>query len=276
MRENHRDLLWLHLRELPYFRSLMRAVEAGFYAALDLPGPTLDLGCGDGHFVTAAFERQIEVGLDPWFAPLRQAQRRGGYRWILQADGARMPFPDGYFASAFSNSVLEHIPHLEEVLREVARVLRPGAPFVFCGPNHTFLEQLSISRWLEKRRLPGLAAAYRRFFNRISRHYHSDSPEVWLPRLQACGFTVERWWHYFPPQALQVMEWGHYWGLPSLVAHTLTGRWILAPQRWNLRPIERWLRPIYAAAGENPAGVCTFYVARRASPITDDIPVNTR
>ena len=41
-----KDYLWLHLRELPYFRSLMRAVEASFYAGLDLPSPLLDVGCG--------------------------------------------------------------------------------------------------------------------------------------------------------------------------------------------------------------------------------------
>ena len=60
-----------------------------------------------------------------------------------------MPYPRGYFASAFSNSVLEHIPHVERVLEETARVLRPGAVFAFCVPNHRFNESLSISRGLE-------------------------------------------------------------------------------------------------------------------------------
>ncbi len=58
-------------------------------------------------------------------------------------------FPDGYFASAFSNSVLEHIPQVEAVLAETFRVLRPGAPFVFCGPNQRFLENLSIGNFLD-------------------------------------------------------------------------------------------------------------------------------
>ena len=46
-----------------------------------------------------------------------------------------MPFPDGYFASAISNSVLEHIPQVQEVLADLRRVLKPGAPFLFCVPN---------------------------------------------------------------------------------------------------------------------------------------------
>ena len=48
------DLLWQHLKDLPYFRALLRAVEARFYADLTLGEPALDLGCGDGHFASLA------------------------------------------------------------------------------------------------------------------------------------------------------------------------------------------------------------------------------
>jgi hypothetical protein len=42
MTEN--QFLFPHLRDLPYFRALVRAVEAEFYQTLDLPAPTLDVG----------------------------------------------------------------------------------------------------------------------------------------------------------------------------------------------------------------------------------------
>ncbi len=42
--------LWPMLQSLPYFRALLRAVEAGFYRDFELPSPVYDLGCGDGHF----------------------------------------------------------------------------------------------------------------------------------------------------------------------------------------------------------------------------------
>ena len=61
-----KDYLWLHLRDLPYFRALMRAVEASFYAHLDLPRPILDVGSGDGHFASVAFDQPFDVGIDPW------------------------------------------------------------------------------------------------------------------------------------------------------------------------------------------------------------------
>lgn len=259
---DEKDYLWLNLRELPYFRGLMRAVEASFYSRFDLPGPVLDVGSGDGQFVTVAFDRPVEVGLDPWTAPMREASRRQGYQSLVLGDGSHMPFPDGYFGSALSNSVLEHIPPVENVLKEIGRVLRPGAPFAFCGPNHRFLSGLSVSNALDRIGLRPLGDAYRSFFNRIARHVHCDPPEVWQERLEAAGFELERYWHYYSPQALHVTEWGHYLGLPSLVAHLLTGRWIIAPTRWNLAPTY-WLAQRAYDPQECPDGVCTFYIARR-------------
>jgi SAM-dependent methyltransferase len=262
--EHAKDLLWLNIKDLPYFRSLLRAVEAQFYDQADLPAPTLDVGCGEGHFASLIFDRKIEVGLDPSYLSLHEALGRHTYQLLTEADGGRMPYPAGYFASAFSNSVLEHIPHVEQVLAETARVLRPGALFVFCVPNQRFNESLSISRFLEKLHLTGLAIRYRAFFTFIARHRHLDSPEVWKARLEAAGFTVEKWWNYFPPRALAVLEWGHYLGLPSLLTRKLTGRWILIPAHWNLAFTYRFLQP-YSDAVASDDGVCTFYIARRVN-----------
>ena len=262
--EDARDFLWLHIRDLPYFRSLLRAVEAQFYRQINLQSPTLDLGCGEGHFAELTFNRKIEVGLDPSHESIQEAGKRNVYHLLTEADGGKMPYPSAYFQSAFSNSVLEHIPHIDRVLAETARVLKPGAVFAFCVPNHRFNEALSISRGLEKLRLGGLAKVYRDFFTVIARHRHLDSPEVWTQRLKAAGFVVESWWDYFPPDALAVLEWGHYLGLPTLLLRKLMGRWILVPTRWNLALTYRFLQP-HAKAVASQDGVCTFYIARRVS-----------
>lgn len=241
------DLLWRNLQDLPAFRGLLRAVEARFYQDLPLPEPTLDLGCGDAHFATVTFDRPLGVGVDPWTWPLRDARRLhpNAYHLLAQADGARLPFPTGHFASALSNSVLEHIPDLDPVLAEMARVLRPGAPFVFCSPSDYFLPFLSISGALHKVGLKGPAQAYENFFNRISRHHHCDGPAVWRARLEKAGLKLERYWYYFSPAALQTLEWGHYFGVPSVLAHALTGRWLFSPTRANLALTEKLLRPLY-------------------------------
>ena len=256
-----KDYLWLHLRTLPYFRSLMRSIEARFYRDIELPAPTLDIGCGDGHFASVAFNRPLDVGIDPWAAPIHEAVQWHSYQVLVQGDAGRLPFQDQYFSSAVSNSVLEHIPKLDDVLLETARVLKPSAPFIFCVPNHQFLDSLSIGQVLDKISLHSLGNHYRAFFNRISRHYHSDSPETWLRRLEQNGFSVEKYWNYYPPEAMQVSEWGHYFGLPALITRKLTGRWILFPYRWNpfLRMLERYLKPYYEQAPIIETGVCTFY-----------------
>jgi SAM-dependent methyltransferase len=263
--ENTKDYLWLHLRDLPYFRGLLRAVEARFYRDIPLAGPVLDLGCGDGHFATIAFDQPLDVGLDPWRGPVHQAGQRGSYKLVLQGSGERMPFQAGTFNTVISNSVLEHIPDLDAVLCEVARVLQPEGLFVFCVPNHQFLANLSVSNFLDRAGLGGLGDKYRAFFNRISRHHHCDSPQVWETRLQEAGFHIERWWHYFSPDALHVLEWGHYFGLPSLFSHFLTRRWILVPARWNLALTRRLVQPYYDEIPQREDGVYSFYITRKSS-----------
>ncbi len=256
------DLLWRHLRDLPAFRALLRAVEARFYTDLPLREPVLDLGCGDGHFGAVGLPRPPEVGLDPWAAPLREARRRGSYRLLVRADGGRLPFPDAFFGTVVSNSVLEHIPRLEPVLAEVARVLRPGGAFYFSVPGPNFLPFLSVGRALDRLGLHPVGEAYRAFFNRIARHHHCDGPGVWKMRLEAAGLRMVRCWTYFSRRAVVVLEWGHYLGLPSLVAKRLTGRWVVCPSRANLWLTERLVRPFF---DEPPPqeGACWFFVAGR-------------
>ena len=258
------DLLWRHLRELPAFRALLRAVEARFYAGLPVPRPVLDVGCGDGHFAAAAFDERLEAGFDPWWGPLTEARERQAYRLAAQADGTQMPYADGTFATVVSNSVLEHIPQVEPVLAEVARVLQPGGRFYFCVPGPNFLPFLSIGRALDRVGLRPLGQAYRRLFNRISRHHHCDGAGVWERRLNGAGFARVRWWPYFSRRALVALEWGHYLGLPCWVCKKLTGRWVLWPSRVNLWLTERLVRPFYQEpAPSDDAGAYLFFAARK-------------
>lgn len=264
------DLLWRQLKEMPAFRGLLRAVEARFYVeaspaspkGLPLPRPLLDVGCGDGHFASIVFDDQLDVGLDPWWGPLVEARDRRKYSVLTQADGAQMPFSNDHFASAISNSVLEHIPDVQAVLTETARVLRPGAPFYFCVPSDMFLSFLSVGRALDALGLRGPANAYRRFFNRISRHHHCDDAETWRMRLDEAGLTLDQWWPYFSRDALTALEWGHYLGLPSMVTKKLLGRWVLWPSRANLWLTDRLLRRYYTEALPE-SGAYLFFVAHK-------------
>lgn len=267
------DLLWRQLKTIPAFRAILRAVEARFYFAVDLPGPTLDVGCGDGHFSQMVFKHKLAAGIDPWWNPLQKAKNSGMYDLALQAMGDKLPFPDGYFASAFSNSVLEHIPDIQPVLNETNRVMQLNGRFLITMPSHNFTNYLGGAAFFARLGLPGMAEWYRQFFNRISRHAHTDSADVWAERLAQAGFGIERWQYYFGQKALRALEWGHVQGIPAAVMHGLTGHWIVAPWASSLRRTERWLRPFYEEPFEEE-GAYLLIVARKQTngPIPMQLP----
>jgi hypothetical protein len=130
--------------------------------------------------------------------------------------------------------VLEHIPHIDAVLKETARVLQPNAPFYFCVPNPRYFSALSLTKIFGK--------PYENWFRKISRVHHADEPNVWEKRLNDAGFTLERWWHYFSPASMRVLEWGHYFGCLLLVAKAITGKWIISPTKWNLSLTEAYVK----------------------------------
>jgi 4-amino-4-deoxy-L-arabinose transferase-like glycosyltransferase/SAM-dependent methyltransferase len=267
------DLLWRHLKTLPAFRALLRSVEARFYHQLALSGPILDVGCGDGHFAQMAFDSQIAVGIDPWQGPLNKAKDNQVYEHSIQGFGDSMPFPDGYFANAISNSVLEHIPIVQPVLDEINRVLEVDGRLVITMPNDQFTKKLGGALFFERLAMGRVAESYRQCFNKISRHAHTDSADRWAMRLASSGFVVERWQNYFSVEALHALEWGHIQGLPSALLHFLTGHWILAPWKSNLRFTEQWLRPYYEETAPE-SGVMTLIVARKVSenPVSAIVP----
>lgn len=261
------DILWRHLKTVPAFRALLRSVEARYFQQLELIEPVLDLGCGDGHFASTAFDTRLAAGIDPWWRPLRKASRAGAYRLPVQGLGDAMPFPDYTFATVISNSVLEHIPDVQPVLDEAARVLMPGGKLIITFPSDNFTARLGVGQWLDRIGLNGLAQRYRRAFNTVARHAHTDPPELWRSRLQEANLVVEHWQAYFSVPALHALELGHYLGLPSFLCHLFTRRWILAPWRRSLYFTERWLRPLFeeqfTVAQE---GTMLLFVARKPKP----------
>ncbi len=153
------------------FRAFLRAVEGRFYQDIELKAPVLDVGCGDGIFAEITFDRKIDIGFDPSLPVLQEPANRQAYEHLLCAGGAGMPFPDAYFSTIISNSVLEHIPELDAVIPEMNRVLKPGGKFIFCVPNDNLLKNLSVSNFLDKLSLHGLAKSYRFLFQ-----YHLTPP----------------------------------------------------------------------------------------------------
>jgi SAM-dependent methyltransferase len=121
-------------------------------AAAHLEGAhdVLDIGAGEGQVArlaraTGAHGRVI--GVDPAWAQVAIAHRRGGGAEYARAGAAALPLRDESFDAAVACLVFEHIEALDEAIGEVARVLRPGGRFLFFM-NHPLL-QAPGSGWID-------------------------------------------------------------------------------------------------------------------------------
>jgi SAM-dependent methyltransferase len=236
------DYLTRHLQSVPAFRALLRSVEAQKIGQLNLQHPILDLGCGDGHFAATVFRKPLDAGVDPSLTAIIEAAKRGIHRKLAVADGGALPYPDGAFASVMSNSVLEHIPEIDPTLGEVNRILKPGGLFAFTTPSDHFAEYLFFPTLLRRIALPRLARSYEIYFNRISRHYRTDSAPVWQSRLEKHGLHVRAWHSYFTASASRLFDLLHYYSAPTLLYKKLLGRWVIAPVAWNFFYLEPLMR----------------------------------
>lgn len=57
---------------------------------------------------------------------------------VIMYDGIHIPAPDQSFDVIFSSNVLEHVSHLEDLQREMFRVLKPGGTAVHIMPTPTW------------------------------------------------------------------------------------------------------------------------------------------
>lgn len=182
--------------------ALWRAVElrAASEPCRGAERPLLDLGCGDGLIGEILFGSAgaVDVGLDPWADQLRQAAASDAYRHVDQGDGHALPYPDGCFATVFSNSVLEHIANLELVLHEVGRVLRSGGRFIFTVPSDAFRRLLDgYARRMAAGDRQG-AEAYATRVDRRLEHHHYHTPQAWGELLSDAGLSLTQARYYMP------------------------------------------------------------------------------
>jgi 2-polyprenyl-6-hydroxyphenyl methylase/3-demethylubiquinone-9 3-methyltransferase len=128
----------------------------------------LDLGCGGGFLSHYLSQSGLTVtGLDASLPSLEVAKERDpSERSVyLQGDARALPFPDQAFDSVCAMDFLEHVDEVSLVLREAARVLRPGGLFFFHTFNRNWLSRLVVIRgveWFVKNTPEGLHV-YRNF-----------------------------------------------------------------------------------------------------------------
>ena len=115
---------------------------------VDLGADVLEIGPGPGLTTDLLRDRCAHLTaleVDPKMAEsLRHRLGDGGVS-VVHGDGTAMPFPDASFSGAVAFTMLHHVPSVDlqdRLLREVARVLKPGA--VFAGTDSLASTKLRI------------------------------------------------------------------------------------------------------------------------------------
>jgi SAM-dependent methyltransferase len=99
-------------------------------------GTCLELGCGTGAYAdTVRSLGWTPVGVDLSKNMLRYAAERLP---VVRADAARLPIAAESVPAAIAVMVHTDMPEYDSVLREAARVLRPGGVFVHIGVHPCF------------------------------------------------------------------------------------------------------------------------------------------
>ena len=93
----------------------------------------LDCGCGEGHLL--AVLEGIKYGIDLSEESLRRAKERNPGAKIIEANLAKLPFEDNFFAVTTCSEVLEHIPDYRKAISEIIRVTRIGGRIIISVPN---------------------------------------------------------------------------------------------------------------------------------------------
>lgn len=105
-------------------------------ALLQVSGPVVEVGCGSARFIASIAAQRPDLtthGCDLSQNALVAAKGHSSTQFV-RGSALELPYRSQSFSAVLMIDVLEHLPDLALGLREVRRILKPGAPFHLVFP----------------------------------------------------------------------------------------------------------------------------------------------
>lgn len=130
---------YLHQRFFPGFMSIFinpfyfirkRLVEKIKLPAIELKGDLLDFGCGAKPYRKLFYNVKNYIGIDIE----NEGHDHNNEEIDMFYDGKHIPFENESFDSILASEVLEHVPNVDESLKELCRVLKTDGKLLLTVP----------------------------------------------------------------------------------------------------------------------------------------------
>ncbi len=217
----------------------------------------LDIGCGPGNiFATLKGQPQILIGVDVATTSLQMAGKLG-YIPVL-ANAANLPFQSAFADIVTLNATLHHCENIEAVLKEAARLVKPGGLIVTDhDPQLSAWDYKGLAKLLWKSRIVLYRLIKHGFHKSTSQQYWALASEV--HHKPGRGVTKELFNEVLDPLGFDVKVFPHNHELGEEV---LTGKKGRAEFKYRLG---NWL------SGRNPnadkSALSLMCVARRRQSV---------
>lgn len=263
------DYLTPLLTQAPATWALIRANEIRALDRVNFKPPVLDIGCGDGFVAKVLLSNRklkFDVGIDLSAGEIEYAKKSGSYKKCLVASVYALPFPDNYFATVFSNSVVEHLENLDQALSEMSRVLKPGGQFIITVPSSYLTKYLLGYNFFHILGLNFLANLYGAFFNRLFYHLNLFTHHRWQTKLNKYSLKLVEHEYYHTKGMIRMHEILAYLAIPYHLTKFIFGSWVVFP-RFRKLFVVPWLKkilyPFYLSNPQNDRGGSLLLIAHK-------------
>lgn len=180
--------LYPHIPPLSHWR----AWEYTAYQKYQLNGRILDLGCGDGRYFHLIWPHVDDViGVDMNSAVADLGRRSGVYREVHVAAAHHLPEASESFDHVFANCSLEHMDHLDEVLAEIYRCLKPGGSLLCSVPTDRLIQWSLLPNLAAMAGFDSLAASLQNDFVTYHHFVNLLSVREWQMKFTNVGLIPE-------------------------------------------------------------------------------------